>query len=188
MSGWMNVYGHTYAADPGVASTNNLPPTRLTLHGGSTLVSYSRGSWAAFSADFELAEGSRIAICTMFESIGGSVVAKTLVCEGTIRVGTLATSTIRLTSGNSGIVGFVLDGMFDARVPGTVTIEGEMLSKDRGVYEIATIDGCIGTSALVRWCVQGSAIPSGWAGHLEIVDGNRLVVRLVPRGGWIILK
>ena len=103
-------------------------------------------------------------------------------------VGTLATSTIRLTSGNSGIVGFVLDGMFDARVPGTVTIEGEMLSKDRGVYEIATIDGCIGTSALVRWCVQGSATPSGWAGHLEIVDGNRLVVRLVPRGGWIILK
>ena len=50
ISGWMNLYGNTYADTPGLAMTNGLPPTRITLKSGSGISCTSRGSWNAFSA------------------------------------------------------------------------------------------------------------------------------------------
>ena len=79
----LDLYGNTYADVPGLATTNGLPPTRITLR-GATIYSTSRGSWGAFSANFTLTEGSRMAVCATALSKGiGAAISGEGIAEGT---------------------------------------------------------------------------------------------------------
>ena len=114
---------------------------------------------------------------------GMSVSVSNLHCRGTVRAVSLEAGTIHLTSDGSNLSGFTLDGRLAAGNPGRIVVDGDRLPKVSGsTFVFSTVSGCNDASALIRWTVEGSAIPSGWTGRLVLLDGNRLAVKLCASG------
>lgn len=121
---------------------------------------------------------------------GMSVTVTNLLCCGTIRAASLAAETMYVSSDATGIAGFTLDGVFAAGNPGMVVVDGRMFQKSAvgKVFDIATVEGCSDTAALARWRVAGPAIPPSCTGRLDLLDGNRLVLRLNANGLYFIMR